>query len=247
MKNPRIYFLHLTKCGGTSVKAALRKSVPLGEHGQVFDLEGDAATRTAERFDVPNWRFRDQQLHYCLQTNHVRLVMGHFRYTDDFHGEFHDRWKMITVLREPEERLLSLYFYNRFKDNDYGKVTEELEAFLFEPDGSATRRSQVHAAFFVAAFRGTGQGMHHVPTQADVDLATRNLERFAAVGILEDMEPFKASIESITGTPFDLPVLNTSPARASDREVVDERVRERVIEICRPARVLYERFGGQPL
>lgn len=77
--------------------------------------------------------------------------------------------------------------------------------------------------------------------------AIENLQRFALVGFLEDLEPFVARMEEWSDRPVDVPVLNTSPASDRRRSEVTPELMAVVQEICAPSRRVYEALRSHVL
>ena len=116
MSQRPVVFLHVMKCGGTSVRAGLAEGLAGQRHGPgVFELDGDAAKYAAAGNDQDNWRFRDALLPYVLTALEPAIVLGHFRYRDRY-KDLLDRSHFVTVMREPVDRLVSLYRYRRYKE-----------------------------------------------------------------------------------------------------------------------------------
>ncbi|MEM7139533.1 MAG: hypothetical protein AAF548_00775 [Actinomycetota bacterium] len=241
-KAPPLWFIHLQKCGGTSLKAAIRRGwAPTHDEEAVVDLDGAAAAQAAADLDIAPFQFRDQISSYYLRGMNTRALMGHFRYTNTVHDQFRGTARMITVLRQPEPRLTSAYFYDRFKVESHGKITERLDEFLLTPEGRPSSRARIHAERFIVMFRGDGSNDHRVASQADIDNAIRNLTALDAVGFLEDLDPFISTLSEWAGEPLAMPVLNKNPASKEDRAELTDRLREVVHEICKPAQIVYDR------
>jgi hypothetical protein len=238
----RLCFFHIQKCGGTSLKDAIRGSfLPRSPDQIVFDLDAEAATLTAGDVDLAPFAFRDRLLLYGLRSRHTRVAMGHFRYTDRLHGPFLESNHFVTVLRQPESRLLSAYFYDRFKAGEYGKIHEPLRDFLLDANGVPTSRGRIHAEKYIPMFRGDGVDDHRLASPADIDAAIRNLTRFSAVGFLEDLDPFLAQLSEWADAPLMMPELNKSPANDAQRAELTDELRDVVTEICAPAQIVYDR------
>lgn len=98
MKNDeRLVFLHIPKCGGTSLGEVLKTNFKPGE---VCPHISDALARRPHD-ELKKWRFFSG--HYSKYS--VDVVPG-------------PKW-LVTVLREPKARLLSLYYFWRAHRDDY--------------------------------------------------------------------------------------------------------------------------------
>jgi hypothetical protein len=228
-----VVFFHVMKCGGTSVRDGLSAGITGARKGpEVFELDGEAAKLSAGGRDPDNWKFRDALLPYVLRTTRPRVVLGHFRYRDGYR-ELLDGAHFVTVLRDPCERMVSLYKYRLYKEGVDVPVTGGFDEFI----RSSRWAKEGHA--YVTTFCG---GTDMDPrSDAAVAAAVANLGRFAVVGFTEALDDFSRRVGVCAGTPVSIPVLNASPAPRTrlDREIADAA--DRLREICAPDLQVYER------
>ena len=178
---------------------------------------------------------RDLLLATQLNNPQLSLVAGHFRYCETFHRPFLNRCSAFTVLREPVDRFLSLYYYNSFKSTSYGKETLPLDVYLTKP------RARRSAEDYVRLFRGTNVEHGTFASTDDIEAAKRNLQQFAIVGCLENMSAFEAMFRQRTGLDLNMPVLNKSPAPLEERyaELPVELMQE-ISQLCEPSTQVYD-------
>jgi hypothetical protein len=220
------------KCGGTSVRAGL-SALADGEGGTagIFELDGEAAKRAAGGKNPDNWRFRDALLPYVVTTARPAVVLGHFRYRDRYERLL-DGATLVTVLRDPVERLVSLYKYRRFKEGVDVPVDLSLEEFLQTP------RWRREGHIYVDTFSGTDLDPR---SEAAVEAAIANLRRFAVVGLTEDLTAFADAVTERCGRPVSIPTLNLSPAPAEAEDgPLDHETLELARDVCRPDIRVYE-------
>jgi hypothetical protein len=225
-----LVFFHVMKCGGTSVRAALATGVAARRNGpDVFELDGEAAKVAAGGTDLDNWTFRDALLPYVLQTLRPPVVLGHFRYRDRY-AQVVDSAHFVTVLRDPVERIVSLYKYRRYKADVDVPVSLTFDEFL------ATKRWAKEGHLYVDTFRGRDD----LDSRSDeaVAAAVANLRHFAVVGFLDRLEDFSSRVTECTGKPVTIPIYNTSPA--PEDSDIDAAARERAKAVCEPDCRLYE-------
>ncbi|MEQ1787316.1 MAG: hypothetical protein ABL966_09705 [Acidimicrobiales bacterium] len=234
MSGRPVVFFHVMKCGGSSVRAALAEGVPGGRAGPgVFELDGRAAKAAAGGTTDDDWQFRDVLLPYVVATARPAVVLGHFRYRDR-HAPLLDEAHLVTVLRDPVERLLSLYDYRRYQPGVVLPVSASLE------DQLASQRWALEGHRYIDTFGGR-DGLD--PTSAEaVEATVENLRRFAVVGSVDRLDAFARDVSALLGTPVEIPRLNASPAPA-DRQV-DADVLAQIRAMCAADSQVYERVVG---
>jgi hypothetical protein len=228
-ERPTVFF-HVMKCGGTSVRSGLAASATGSRQGSnVFELDGDAAKAAAAGTNVDNWVFRDALLPYVLVTMRPSIVLGHFRYRDRY-LELLDSADFVTVLRDPVERIVSLYKYRRYREGVDIPVSFGFDEFI------ATPRWAKEGHLCVDTFCGRDD----LDPRSDeaVAAAVANLRRFAVVGFIDRLDDFSSAVTSRLGKPVTIPMLNTSPAPA-DADIEPDAL-ERARLVCAPDIALFE-------
>jgi len=233
----RVYFQHVTKCAGTSLRAALMSA--LQEQGATpasfYQLEPVKTNAFANAMDIDSIQVRDLLLADRLSKADCRFIAGHFRYTSAVHEALLPSVVSVTVLRDPVDRFLSLYYYNRYKQAEHGKETLPLDVYVTRP------KAQRSAEDYVRLFRGTGGDSRAFATADDVEQACSNLDRFSVVGCLEYLPAFLDAVEQASGLVLDLPRLNKSPAPATERyKDLPDELFEEISRLCQPSRQVYE-------
>ena len=140
---PKICFCHVPKCAGTALVAALRDYYgPLDRllfPNFYMDLEasGEAAAATSEAMT----QVRENVLAYVLATGRYKYAGGHVPCRPRLVETFRDRWSFITVLRDPVERWISGYVYDRYKTESWSKTEMEIEEYLRSDAGIVSGRA----------------------------------------------------------------------------------------------------------
>ena len=100
-KNLKIFYLHIPKCAGTSVNRSiigLYKPWRPGQADKVFHLEDPAARVAEDTLLMPQAEIRNPLLAYALSLKRVRLVIGHFVYSEKIHEATHSKINGILLL-----------------------------------------------------------------------------------------------------------------------------------------------------
>jgi SAM-dependent methyltransferase len=234
-KKPVVFF-HVMKCGGTSVRAALAEGAAgdakkdVHRPGpRIFELDGEIAKYAAGGANRENWLFRDALLPYVLRAMNPAVVLGHFRYRDRYQ-ELAGSAHFVTVLRDPVDRIVSLYKYRRYKSGIDVPVSLTFEEFL------ATPRWMKEGHIYIDTFCGR-DGLDPRSDLA-IAAAVANLERFAVIGFTERLDNFSTLVTAQIGKRVSVPMYNTSPAPQDEQ--IGESALEQARTVCAPDISLYE-------
>lgn len=217
----RIAYIHLPKCGGTSVNTAL---LQLYRHWRMVSPQavvqfGEFEARNASAFTgVDDADFRRALFAYCITNPKSRLLTGHFRFCAEAYESVSDKWCLITVLRHPVERWLSHYYFNLNSGTEYN-IDLPIEAFL------KTDRARALGAIYVDHF-SEGRG--------DPDTAIDALKQFDIVGCLENLGRFKTDFKNRFGKDISVESLNVGT-----KKNVTPTIRAAVEDCCRPDMQVY--------
>lgn len=226
-----IFFLHMPKCGGTSIHQAVLNC--FGSRQQIFRLSAEASARAAALAGRDVLDFRRDLLLYVLSSQRNGYVSGHFPFSLPAWTESHVHWKFITVLRHPVRRWFSNYFYNRFKTGDHSAIEEDLEDFL------ETQRAADEGCMYVRFLAGGATG-EAARAQTQIDAANANLEKFDLVGLLENIPDFASRFEQSFGVPLVIGARNENPVTADHQQrMITPAVLSRVETLCEPDMQVY--------
>jgi hypothetical protein len=177
----------------------------------------------------------------------VRALMGHVPY--GAHEWLPQPSVYATMLRDPVDRLVSMFYFIRSgaKDNSTETVSQ-MSLVEFAESPPVANAADAHVRF-LAGRQDWGQLTEFDPVTADdVELAKRRLDEFAVVGLTERFDESAGLIGEVMGWPITIPRRRRV---TPDRPSLDElpaRVLVRLRAACEPddevyahARTLFER------
>lgn len=208
---PNIAFVHIAKCGGVSIDTALRGSLANLKERRI-DREAsliaslsdftqkinsiDSACDFSEYHAIKLQRLFDQYLALNWQ-----YVSGHVAVNTDTLNRYKEKYAFVTMLRDPVERFISNYIFNKLTNTN---------TFML-PNNLSTDNVIKEAHEII----GSRRGWHiaNIPTMcitgsfpSNIEQAkllnktfSENISKFAVVGFLNQTDSFTNQIESLTG------------------------------------------------
>jgi hypothetical protein len=239
----RFIFHHVPKCGGTSVARALRrryltsqatvKPEPSFRAFKAFTGRTDTEQMLIDVLDL-----RKQMMLYLLYDD-VRCISLHVPFSGVAHAQFGDRYKFVTMLREPVSRFISHYNWSTRGTGEHGQLREDFDTFL------TTERARRMGAEFVEMFAD-------LPNEADIrtpqaiSAAVANLQRFDLVGRLEDLDGFSEGLRQVLGIRIRIGHENRTgrgAAKVSGRDLTATQ-RAAVDQVCAPDIAVWKALFG---
>lgn len=236
-------FMHMPKCGGTSISEAMYATVPLGRGVAVIDA---VSTRRAAAI----YEFGRDELLLChedhphgdkvfdlrerLLLQHMAwgawLIHGHVLFSEKADAHFGNHFKYVTFLRDPVERMISNY---RMAVNA-GGVPEGLDAYLETP--VARSHAQVYLRYL--------SGQTVVPDAdlpAKLALAQSRLSRFAVVGFLDDLPAFQQRYLAVFGVPLRINAYNQGKGK---KPTLTTAQMDKITQLIAPDQAIFDAAKG---
>jgi len=230
-----LLFMHLPKTGGTALRTAVLQAYGGREVGMVYGAGELAGAMSREQF----------QALPAEELARFDLIVGHFPF--GVHRRVTRPSRYVTVVRDPVERVASLYYHFlnlpgiRFGGKGHRERLRmrlgrtSLERWVFERQRPDVDNLMVRN---IAGARGVAFGRC---TAAMLEQALTNVDKhFAALLVTDEMDRSALVLEQVVGSP--LPAVsreNVNPKRPS-LESIDARVQERIRDLNRFDLALYE-------
>jgi cephalosporin hydroxylase len=222
-----LYFLHLAKSAGTTFYSILKTQFQPEEIAPFTDEE-----IAAHRLHNPS---------AILDVNPYRLMRSHFDY--NIHTILSKKPVYVTFLRNPVERVISLYYFVRRQPDHFmhtNAINTSLEDFLEYPGGYYQGRN--FQTRQIAGFTDTRyEGANPLSNPELLNIAKRHLAEFPFFGLAER---FEDSLKLLSYTFGWLPViqyesLNVSPDKDRHQAIPQSTI-EKIKEANRLDILLYE-------
>lgn len=225
IKDHRIFFLHIAKCGGTSVSSAIVKCYKPWRPENiraVVNLNEEAA-RYVERHALSGYHHaRRDLLNYMMALPDLKCISGHFQYSNIAHETFQDRWHFVTVLRDPVARWLSHYRFNSAK----GQLAMPIEKFI------ETKPAQAFGRAFVDEIT-EDLDKDTLGIDALIPIALSRYRKFSVIGTIEDSWSFAQNFEERFHHKLRIPHLNKTP-ESRRQDDIPASILQRITDLCAP-------------
>jgi hypothetical protein len=237
-KHPSV-FLHMPKCGGTSLSEAMYATVPFHERIGVIDAVSSRRAAAMLHFGKNEPFLCHEDLDTGQMVFNVRegmllqhmawntmLIHGHVFWSEQAEQHFGQTYKYVTLLRDPVARTISNYRMSQRA----GLTTADVDAYLA---GNVAKR---HARVYLRYLTGQNDIADDAMDDA-ITKAKERLTRFAIIGFLDQTDEFLRQYRTLFGVKLRLAQLNAAPDRPPD--YTDDQM-QRIRALCAPDIALYD-------
>jgi len=201
-QSPMIYFLHISKCAGSSFIALARRNArlfqPNANGNPINPISGDR---------IKFWRWTPKEQHYFLSSPVWDLVANENQLGPRM--KFLDGVSYVTIVREPIDRLFSAWQFALEKPGNEEPLEERGRKYaqFLRTGGLQWRRNYLLSTI-------TYQERHNGPER--LALAKQRLEQFDHVFLMDTLAADVGALAREGWTHLDLPWRNTAaPGEAS--------------------------------
>lgn len=240
----KIFFLHIPKCGGTSISSSMyRKYLTLNKRrdSELIHINTIAAYKTHEILEKethPEYSINDecsnrvpeQLLLYYMNLQQTRFIDGHVPFCESAYKNFSGSYSFVTILRHPVERWISEYTYNKYRSGDHMKHTANMDIDDYiKSDFGIAQGSQY------VLYLGGRLNSCEYRTREAIKRAIDNLKKFKVVGCLEEMDTFIQSYKMRFNISLNVRHKNKNPRpEGYANKIITSEIRSRIEKICEP-------------
>ncbi|WP_428410147.1 sulfotransferase family 2 domain-containing protein [Hyphococcus sp.] len=222
----KVIFVHVPKCGGTSLSHSFRARYPLSSF-KVSEEASSEALRGVSAAEAMRFK-RDLMAYHASGGSHY--IQGHAPIDQKFISRYGEEFHFITLLRDPIDRFISHYHFDprcrkipfsAFLESRRGWVESHVLCYFFGEQPWAARDNIEDAA----------------------ERAIENLEKFSVVGILEDQKAFSRECRDKLNVRIALPKRNIGSERKQKEYDFSDADMRKLKEMCALDQRIYDHFA----
>ncbi|NET31559.1 MAG: sulfotransferase domain-containing protein [Cyanothece sp. SIO1E1] len=230
--NVKVIFPHVPKCGGNSVIKSLQQGgIRASNYFEVDYLDTSICDHLSQN-DVGCWLSISSNIfsYKCL-TSKANLIVGHAPLVELTRRSIEPTTKVITLLRDPVDRWISNYIYDRYKPSGPGKHNLNIEDYLLSAKG---RLSGQYYTYFFASVESKSK-------EEIIQEAVMNLSSFDLIGFTFKINHFFIQLQELIGFSLDIKQVNQSPkAQVAEAIRADDKVMQKIKSICEMDLIIYQ-------
>lgn len=222
-----LMFLHMPKAGGTSLRNAL--SIAFRGRPQTIDIgQLRKSLRSLSSFETEGSSFYSASgnyqaflLTYYLNHN-ISFISGHFTLTHMTLELFGDKYLFVTCLRDPVERFISQYLYDKFLElKSNGQAN--LDMTDAERESELQDYLQSWRAWFVSHIYIWMLGGHKYTDKLNstsaITAAKENIARFDLVGFTDALPDFTDRLSKLIHRKLKMKIDNSTKKQSLDNAI----------------------------
>ena len=236
---PNIAFVHIAKCGGSSIDFALLSAIASKKQPRI-DRDMTIASSVASynkpietlddkvAFSEQHLANLSQILKYYL-SKEWSLVSGHVSVTESILNAYLNQYSFITVLRDPAERLVSNYIFNKLTNKLDIMPPNSLNTdnLIQEADEILNSRRGWQMANTISAYLSGYYSNCKNSAKEQQKVVLNNLSKFSVVGFLDNLPRFEQNCSTLTGRRISIGKRNvTAKLDSENQQMVKDTLKE---------------------
>lgn len=233
----KIFFLHIPKCGGSSLAKAVQNTYGFSENivkrkRNLISLDPVRSRKISEITGVLRKDFEEKFLMYNMLNEHIKYIGGHFNYSYRAMENFKEEWHFITILRDPVSRWISNYFFNKYsnviRNNSHYVINCDIDSFLNSEQALSFGTTYIQRLTGIVS-------PNEAKTDQAINHAIENLKKFSLVGTLERLDVFAEDYNKLFQAKLFIPFNNSNPlSKLKQKTEITDDIYKEIEKICEP-------------